>query len=218
MNVNTQKSSKKGLLVIVLLLIVSLILNGVLFSNLVSQESVISNKQRDKLEKKDAVILNLEDKIKELQSTISNSVPEVKKQISETKLEEQQAYKGVANEFIKNYLNYSTNTLTERRDKLIPITDKDLVNKLAPEESEDNDNSLSSDPAFTSKVISSKIYITDINDALKSSEIIADVSYKAKGSEGETTVRTFIYIQLKTENNGNIKVTNYVYYPITKVN
>lgn len=216
MNAISIKKRSKGLCIIVLFLLISVILNVILFKNIEIQEKKITQEQKIKQdnEEKNITILTLKDKITELENKINNSTNESKENVSNTEIEIQQSYLKIANEFIITYLNYNTKTLTERRKNLISIATDELVNQLAPEESENVKEQLSSDPTFSSKILNSNFYISGLNEEENESEIIADISYLATSREGESKVRTFISMKLKTMEDGTIKVINYSYYPI----
>lgn len=215
MNISKQKKFPKGLFIIVLFLIGSLILNAILFKNILSQEGNVETQISNELKEKDSKISGLEDTIKNLTIDIKNSDPGVKEKISNTELESQMANKDVARKFITAYLNYDSNQLKERREKIKPITTDNLLDKVAPEMDEsDSENQLSSDPTFTSKITDLNLYIDDFNKEEKSSEILADITYEAKSTEGKTKVRSFVYMEMQTEDDGTIKVKNYVYYPV----
>ncbi|MGG4263763.1 hypothetical protein [Peribacillus simplex] len=215
MNISKQKKIPKGLFIIVLFLIVSLILNAILFKNILSQEDKVRTQIREKLKEKDSKISGLEDTIKNLTIDINNNDPGVKKQTSNIELESQKSFKEVAKEFITAYLNYDSNKLKERRDKIKPITTDSLLNKVAPEtDGLESENQLSSDPTFSSEINELSLYINDINKELKSGEVVADITYKAKSTEGETKIRCFVYMEIQTEDDGTIKVNDYIYYPV----
>lgn len=215
MNISKQKKFPKGLFIIVLFFIGSLILNAILFKNILSQEGNVETQISNELKEKDSKISGLEDTIKNLTIDIKNSDPGVKEKISNTELESQMANKDVARKFITAYLNYDSNQLKERREKIKPITTGNLLDKVAPEMDEsDSENQLSSDPTFTSKITDLNLYIDDTNKKEKSSEILADITYEAKSTEGKTKVRSFVYMEMQTEDDGTIKVKNYVYYPV----
>ncbi|MFI8496629.1 hypothetical protein ACIGC1_27980 [Peribacillus butanolivorans] len=215
MNISKQNKMRKGLFIIVLFLIVSLILNAILFKNILSQGDKVRTQISEDLKEKDSKISGLEDTIKNLTLDINDSDPGVKEQTSNTELESQKAFKDVAKEFITAYLNYDSNRLKERREKIKPITTGNLLDKVAPEtDGSESENQLSSDPTFTSKINDLSLYINDINKELKSGEIVADITYEAKSTEGKTKVRCFVYMEIQTEDDGTIKVNDYVYYPV----
>ena len=217
MNVIKSKKAKKGLYAIVLFLVVSILLNFVLYRNLVSQGEVIAAEKDTQLEEKEQAISSLQGKIKLLEEDIHNGQPEKKEEASVTQLEKQRAYKDVAETFVNAYLNYDSSHLQERREEIMAITHKDLIDSIAPEVQEDESGKemkLSSDPTFISAVEDVKIYITEVDETLKMSEVVADVSYISKNTEGESKARSLIYLQLKKDNDGSILVTDYTYYPI----
>lgn len=214
MNIHQSKRSKKGLYTLVLFLVISLVLNGVLYKNLFSEESRLQEETSSKLTKKDKEISSLEGTIKSLKTQIANSKTETREKLSKTELEKQQAYEEIAKQFITAYLTYDSSSLKERREKIKPITNEDLIDKIAPEENENDTSQLSSDPTFSSTVTSLNIYVANEEKEANSREIIADVSYEAKSTEGKTKVKTFIYMELKTQGDGAIKVNDYIYYPI----
>ncbi|RBP59334.1 hypothetical protein DES36_11959 [Alkalibaculum bacchi] len=207
------KSNKKITLIVTSFLVVSVVLNGVLFSHLIKQEDSIKRQQETINKEKEDTILSLQKEIKELKNKTDKSTSESEKGSSETELEKQQRYKNVANEFVNAYLNYDTNNLSERRKKILEISTEDLGNKVAPEVT-DPGEALSSDPVFTSQVSDMKIYVAALGDGLNSGEILADVKYIVKGSEGETATRAFINLKLLSNANEKIQVIDFEYYPI----
>ncbi|MEK4181688.1 hypothetical protein NSQ61_19795 [Aeribacillus sp. FSL K6-1121] len=193
-------------------LTVSIILNGVLFYNLATQEREIQSKfqeqYKDEINKKNKIITAL----KTENINLKNSENDKEKN---SELEAQRKFKSVANQFVKFYLEYSNKQLSERRNNLLSLSSKDVVDKIAPEVNEESDNKvLSSDPVFTSKLKESNIFVSETNNITNSVNAIAVVTYFAKGSEGETEIRAFIYMNLKKESDNSIKVTDFEYYPM----
>lgn len=211
---------KKIFPIIIIILIVSIVLNIVLYRNLIGQKKKYEEKNKiklkDKLKEKETIILSLQKEVSNLKNYINNNTSECDNEYS-TLLEKQQNYKEISNDFISAYLNYSTNKLNDRREKLLKISTKELVDRIAPEvdKDEQKEDILSSDPSFTSNIKNSKIYITELDDVLNISEVLADVSYTSKGSDGKSESRIFIYLQLKEDDNGTIKVVDFMYYPIS---
>ncbi|MFE7150803.1 hypothetical protein ACFVIJ_10355, partial [Heyndrickxia sporothermodurans] len=152
--------------------------------------------------------------IKTLTIDIKNNDPKVKKQNSNTEIEKQNNYKEIAKQFLNAYLNYDANKLEERREKIKPIATETLLNTVAPKEDTSSQNELSSDPSFSSRITNLNLYISDINQNLNKGEVVADITYEAKGSEGKVTVKSFVYLEIQTAEDGSMKVNNYVYYPI----
>lgn len=211
MNVIEQKS--KGLNILALLLVVSIVLNGVLVKNLYTKQGAVNYENQIATDQKEKEIVALENTIKELEDELSHATPENRETLSQTTLEKQSKYLNVADEFINSYLNYDSNSLNKRREQLLPITSEKIINVVAPEES-DNENALSSDPTFTATVTKMTTYISRMTESENAIDVIADVSYQAKSTEGETTVNSLIKLTLQTDNQGIIKVIDYVYYPI----
>lgn len=218
MNISRSNKSRKGLTILVLFLIVSIVLNGILFKNIVSQEEKNKSQISNKLKEKDDKISALEDTVKELSSNKNDNDSEDKKRYLNKVLKKQQAYRQVATKFITSYLNYSSDKLDERRKEIKPITTDDLLDKVAPKTDDKSSSNagkeLSSDPTFSSKVTNLNLYINDISQNLNNGEIMADVKYEAKSSEGKISERCLVEMELQTEDNGAIKVSDYVYYPI----
>lgn len=197
-------------LVIIGFLVLSLILNGVLLYNLISQNERFEVRYKDEISEKNKTIKSLKTEISNI--NISNDTDE---SAPNSELELQTNYKKVAGDFVKYYLEYSSNNLSERRNNLLSVTDENLVEKIAPEvtESTEERSQLSSDPIFISAVKNTKVYISETNNITNSAEAFAEVTYKAKGSEGETEVNSFIHMHLKMDDNGSIKVNDFNYYP-----
>ena len=130
----------KKVLIIGGVMIISLILNVVLYSNINSVEGKVESKFSEEIENKNTIISGLELKVDELNDLIENSTPESRKEISKTKLEEQNEYKTIATDFINSYLEYNTDNLKDRREKLLSITSEELVNRIAPEPINEEEN------------------------------------------------------------------------------
>lgn len=210
------KKSNKGLYFVVLFLLVSILLNIIFVRNMDTQKEIYEADQKLLLKKKNSTISEKDETIVELEEEIANSIPENRDTLSNTKLEVQTQYKQVADEFLKEYLTYNTSTLQERRNNISSITSEDLLNKVAPEvhEEDQNKKALSSDPTFSSSLLDSKIFITDINDKLNTSQVMVEVSYLAKSTEGETTTNAIVYMELQKDVSNKIMVIDYVYYPV----
>lgn len=204
----------KKVLIIGGVMIISLILNVVLYSNINSVEGKVESKFSEEIENKNTIISGLELKVDELNDLIENSTPESRKEISKTKLEEQNEYKTIATDFINSYLEYNTDNLKDRREKLLSITSEELVNRIAPEPINEEENQLSSDPTFTSVIDEITIYITEIDEITNTGQVIADVKYDTKSTEGEASVSSLVQLQLQKNEDNSIKVMTYEYYPI----
>ena len=204
----------KKVLIIGGVMIISLILNVVLYSNINSVEGKVESKFSEEIENKNTIISGLELKVDELNDLIENSTPESRKEISKTKLEEQNEYKTIATDFINSYLEYNTDNLKDRREKLLSITSEELVNRIAPEPINEEENQLSSDPTFTSVIDEITIYITEIDEITNTCQVIADVKYDTKSTEGEASVSSLVQLQLQKNEDNSIKVMTYEYYPI----
>uniref|UniRef100_UPI00344CAF75 hypothetical protein n=1 Tax=Carnobacterium sp. TaxID=48221 RepID=UPI00344CAF75 len=218
MNIRKSNTNSKGLLSIVLfiILVISLVLNGVLTLHLTKKDVsniTINSTEVDEYKK---TILSLEDDVTRLNEEVNNANPEQRDSLSKTKIEEQNTFKQVANDFVSQYLTYNTKTLEERRNSIKDITDESLLDKVAPEIQETDKQALSSDPTFTSKVENVKVYIADINNTLGVGNAIIEVTYATKNTEGESKLQSLIYLELKKDENNMIKVTDYTYYPVTK--
>ncbi|MCM3033700.1 hypothetical protein [Niallia sp. MER 6] len=214
MNINKTKKSGKRLYIIAFFLILSLILNGVLYKNLYAKEAVSSNEFYKELKEKETNIKALQSEIQGLQDEIKSLDPQERKELSKTELELQEAFKTVANEFITDYLTYSTNTINERREKLMPITSAELLNQVAPESMDNDPSQLSSDPTFSVKVSNVILYISGFDSSTDQTKMIGDVTYKTQGTEGKTTEHSLVEMELMKDKKGQIKVNNYTYYPI----
>ncbi|WP_077356073.1 hypothetical protein [Virgibacillus halodenitrificans] len=204
----------KKLMIISGVMVISLILNVVIYSNLGSVQEEVKKDFKEEIEEKESNIASLEVKIKDLNEVIKSDRPEDRKKLSNTKLEEQEEYKTIASDFIYSYLEYDTDNLKERRAKLSQIADEKLVNRIAPEPIDQEESQLSSDPTFISEIEKINIYIADIDEITKKNQIIADVKYDTKSTEGEASVRSLISLQLEKNEDDSIRVMTYEYYPI----
>lgn len=214
MNINKANKSGKRLYNVAFFLILSLVLNGVLYKNLYAKEAVSSNEFNKQLQEKETNIKALQSEIHGLQDKIKSLDPEEREELSKTEFEQQEAFKTVANEFITDYLTYSTNTINERREKLTAITTAELLNQVAPESTDNDPSQLSSDPTFSSKVSNVILYILGFDSSTDQTNVIGDVTYKTKGTEGKTTEHSFVEMELIKDKKGQIKVNKYTYYPI----
>lgn len=218
MNIRKSNTNSKGLLSIVLfiILVISLVLNGVLILHLTKKDVSNITINSTKVDEYKKTILSLEEDVTRLNEEVNNASPEQRDSLSKTKIEEQNTFKQVANDFVSQYLTYNTKTLEERRNSIKDITDESLLDKVAPEIQETDKQALSSDPTFTSKVENVKVYIADINNTLGVGNAIIEVTYATKNTEGESKLQSLIYLELKKDDNNMIKVTDYTYYPVTK--
>jgi|GEM_PF-2813633 len=214
MKVTKHNTSEKGLLYIVLFALFSVVLNIVLVFNLMNQEERVHAKNSEVVSEKEEIILTMQEEINGLNEQLANNTPEKREDLSNTKLEQQNKYKDTAKSFVASYLTYDTNSLDKRRESISEITTIELLNKVAPEVVETDKQALSSDPTFTSNVLDSTIYVSDINETLNTGNAIVDVKYATSNTEGETTLRAIISLQLQKDEAENIKVTDYYYYPI----
>lgn len=205
---------KKWKIIVLGCLIVSIVLNIVLFANIYSLAGNLEEKNATKIDEKDNTIAYLENKIDELNSLIDNGSSESTEDHSQTELEKQQKLKEIANTFVTAYLEYDKDNLQERRKTLYTVADEKLVNRVAPETSENNGMQLSSDPTFTAKITKSTVFISDTNAETNKTFAIADVEYDTKSTEGETPIRTLIYMEIQPDKDGKNKIINYKYYPV----
>lgn len=144
----------------------------------------------------------------------SKEDPEEKEHLENETLRLQQSYKEVAKAFITDYLNYNTQSLKDRREKLKSITTGKLLDQVAPEIDASGDGSeLSSDPTFTSKVTQLNLFISDVKPELKTGDVLAEVTYEAKSTEGKTIVKSFVDLSIQTQEDGKMTVQEYHYYP-----
>lgn len=213
MNIKNKSKKQKGLIIALALSVSIIVIFGVIIKNINAQEKKLHDEYQMKLVEKDSIVVDLEKKLMESELLIENSNPENREELSETTLDRQNKYIKVSNEFLDYYLNYDTNSLNERREKLLKITSDELINHVAPEQSKE-ENALSSDPTFSSEVRSIKTFVS--NKIENTVEVISEVHYLAKSTEGESEVKAFVKLKLSLEEEGIIKVTEYFYYPINK--
>ena len=110
-------------------------------------------------------------------------------------------------QFIHAYLDYSVKNKGERRNNLLKITDKKVVDTVAP------DTEDIGDPNFKSTVNNAEIFIGSSEDLSKKCSVLIDVEYTIEGLENkQTTIKNLIKITLEKQGN-EIKVVDYITYP-----
>lgn len=98
----------------------------------------------------------------------------------------------------------------ERRNNLLKITDKKVVDIVAP-----NTDDLG-DPNFKSHVNKAAIYINSEGDVSKKCTALLDIEYTIEGLENkQTTINSVVKITLEKQGE-EIKVVEYNPYPVKR--
>lgn len=189
-------------------LVISLVFNFVLVIN-TKQEFERKDKEfKATIEKKEQSIQTLENQLDQANKTSIDEDGANSNDVSKTELEMQNQYKDVANQFIHAYLDYSVANKGERRTNLLKVTEKSIVDILAPD-AEDL-----GDPNFKSSVNNASIYVEPAADISEKCNVIVDVKYTIEGSEnGKTELRNLMNLTLEKKENG-IKVVDFEIYPV----
>lgn len=209
-----KKVEKKLSIIVILILILSIALNLVLFKNVKSVEADTESKYQKELSDKDKQLAGFEAKIEELNTIVTenNATEDGQKKDSEMKMLNE--YKEIADQFIHDYLTYNTESLLDRREKLKDITDEKLIDRIAPEPQEQEGKVYSSDPTFTSKVTKTSVFVSNDTDLNETANVIVDVEYDTKSTEGEAPLRSLVYLKMERDEGGKIKVMSYDYHQI----
>lgn len=205
-----------GKYIISLFLIGSLILNVVLYKNINSFDEANNIEANEIITLKEQEIENLNNEIDILETELVNSTPENREEHSKTMVEKQNIFIDGANKFIERYFNYSSNDMSDRREKLMEITSPDIIDHVAPKPIENPEEQLSSDPTFTSELQNVDFYLSNINESNNTAEAVARITYLGSNTEGESTVNGIVHLKLELNSaDGNEVIINeYDYTPI----
>lgn len=206
--------NKKLSVIVIAVLILSAALNLVLFKNIRSVEADTDTKYQKELSDKDKQLAGFEAKIDELNAIVTENDAEKESGSEDSETKTLDEYKTIADQFIHDYLTYNTEGLLERREKLTDITDEKLLDRIAPEPQVQEGTLYSSDPTFTSKVTKSSVFISNDSDLSEKANVIVDVEYDTKSTEGEAPLKSLVYLTLEKNEDGNIKVMSYDYHQI----
>ncbi|KMQ09306.1 hypothetical protein [Bacillus cereus] len=187
---------------------VSIVYSGVLTYN---TKKEFDNKDRENkitFDKKDKTISELKSKLDQASTKSNNEDTNVQdKSGVNPVIDLQNQYKDISNQFVHAYLNYSVKNKGERRNNLLKITDKKVVDMVAP------DTEDIGDPNFKSTVNNAEFFIGSSEDISKKCSVLIDVEYTIEGLENkQTTIKNLIKITLEKQGN-EIKVVDYITYP-----
>ncbi|WP_166695695.1 hypothetical protein [Bacillus cereus] len=192
------------------LLSVSLVFNGVLMYTTMKEFDKKDKKYQVDIAKKDKTIGELKTKMEQISLKNDTNPTDSNKENTNPLIDLQNQYKEVSKQFIHAYLNYSVKNKNERRDNLLKMTDKKVVDMVAPE-TEDL-----GDPNFKSTINQSAIFIDTNGDISKKCSVLIDVDYTIEGLENrQTKIKSLIRITLEKQGN-EIKVVDYSPYRLSR--
>lgn len=192
------------------LLSVSLVFNGVLMYTTMKEFDKKDKKYQVDIAKKDKTIGELKTKMEQISLKNDTNPTDSNKENTNPLIDLQNQYKEVSKQFIHAYLNYSVKNKNERRDNLLKMTDKKVVDMVAPE-TEDL-----GDPNFKSTINQSALFIDTNGDISKKCSVLIDVDYTIEGLENrQTKIKSLIRITLEKQGN-EIKVVDYSPYRLSR--
>ncbi|MCU5725142.1 hypothetical protein OCF66_09020 [Bacillus toyonensis] len=188
-------------------LILSLAYNGILSYSTKQEFDKKDKKYHTTVSEKEKQIGDLKVKLEQESKKVNEGAADENKKESNPTLDLQNKYREVANQFVHAYLDYSVQNKGERRNNLLKITDKKVVDVVAP-----NTDDLG-DPNFKSHVNKAAIYINSEGDISKKCTALLDVEYTIEGLENKkTTINSVVKITLEKQGE-EIKVVEYNPYP-----
>ncbi|MGH0589699.1 hypothetical protein ACQVQY_27200 [Bacillus mycoides] len=188
-------------------LVLSLAFNGIWAYNTTKEFDKKDKKYRVTVSEKEKQIGDLQVKLEQESKKINEGAADENKKESNPTVDLQNKYREVANQFVHAYLDYSVQNKGERRNNLLKITDKKVVDVVAP-----NTDDLG-DPNFKSHVNKAEIYINSEGDISKKCTALLDVEYTIEGLENKkTTISSVVKITLEKQGE-EIKVVEYNPYP-----
>ncbi|MGE6592263.1 hypothetical protein ACQKFU_22380 [Bacillus mycoides] len=191
-------------------LVLSLAFNGIWAYNTTKEFDKKDKKYRVTVSEKEKQIGDLQVKLEKESKKVNEGAADENKKESNPTLDLQNKYREVANQFVHAYLDYSVQNKGERRNNLLKITDKKVVDVVAP-----NTDDLG-DPNFKSHVNKAAIYINSEGDISKKSMALLDVEYTIEGLENKkTTINSVVKITLEKQGE-EIKVVEYNPYPVKR--
>jgi hypothetical protein len=192
------------------LLSVSLVFNGVLMYTTMKEFDKKDKKYQVDIAKKDKMIGELKTKMEQISLKNDTNPTDSNKENINPLIDLQNQYKEVSKQFIHAYLNYSVKNKNERRDNLLKMTDKKVVDMVAPE-TEDL-----GDPNFKSTINQSALFVDTNGDISKKCSVLIDVDYTIEGLENrQTKIKSLIRITLEKQGN-EIKVVDYSPYRLSR--
>ncbi|HFT5903682.1 TPA: hypothetical protein ACGSMF_004857 [Bacillus cereus] len=188
-------------------LILSLAFNGIWAYNTTKEFDKKDKKYHVTVAEKEKQIGDLKVKLEQENKKVNEGAADENKKEGNPTLDLQNKYREVANQFVHAYLDYSVQNKGERRNNLLKITDKKVVDVVAP-----NTDDLG-DPNFKSHVNKAAIYINSEGDISKKCTALLDVEYTIEGLENKkTTINSVVKITLEKQGE-EIKVVEYNPYP-----
>ncbi|WP_406904362.1 hypothetical protein [Bacillus cereus] len=192
------------------LLSVSLVFSGVFIYTTMKEFDKKDNKYQIDIAKKDKTIGELKTKMEQVSLKNDTNAPDLNKENKNPLIDLQNQYREVSKQFIQAYLNYSVKNKNERRDNLLKMTDKKIVDMVAPE-TEDL-----GDPNFKSTINQTALFIDLNGDISKKCSVLIDVDYTIEGLENkQTKIKSLIRITLEKQGN-EIKVVDYNPYRLSR--
>ncbi|PFE70789.1 hypothetical protein CN316_11480 [Bacillus cereus] len=190
---------------------VSISFNGVLAFNTNKEFDRTAEVHKTLIEKKDKYISELKDNLTQQKVEIvkTQEADASKNKTDNNSISElQNQYKDAANQFIHAYLDYAVQNKGERRTNLLKVTDKKIVDMIAPDVKD------LGDPNFKSTVNQASIFIDAATDISKKCNAIIEVEYTIEGLESkQTKIRSLVKITLEKQEQG-IKVVEFNTHPI----
>jgi hypothetical protein len=191
-------------------LILSLAFNGILSYNAMKEFDKKDQKYKVDIAKKDETIGELKTKMEQVNLKINTNAADSNKENVNPQIDLQNQYKDVSNQFIQAYLNYSIKNKGERRNNLLKMTDKKVVDLVAPETEDIGD------PNFKSTINQTAIFIDSTGDISQKCSVLIDVDYTVEGLENkQTKIKSLLKITLEKKGN-EIKVVDYSPYRLSR--
>ncbi|AFU17177.1 hypothetical protein MC28_D128 (plasmid) [Bacillus thuringiensis MC28] len=192
------------------LLSVSLAFSGVLIYNTMKEFSKKDKKYQVDIAQKDKTIGELKTKMEQVSLKNDTKAADSNKENTNPLIDLQNQYKEVSNQFIQAYLNYSIKNKNERRNNLLKITDKKVVDTVAPETEDIGD------PNFKSTINQTTLFVDSGSDISKKCSVLIDVDYTIEGLENkQTKIKSLLKITLEKQGN-EIKVVDYSPYRLSR--
>ncbi|TXR62571.1 hypothetical protein DM800_20020 [Bacillus sp. AY18-3] len=192
------------------LLSISLVFNGILIYSTIKEFDKKDKKHQVDIAKKDKVIGELKAKMDHLNSKAMANNADSNKENTNPVVDLQKQYKEVSNQFIQAYLNYSVKNKGERRNNLLKMTDKKVVDMVAPETEDIGD------PNFKSTVNQMAMFVDSADDISNKCNVLIDVDYTIEGLENKhTKIKSLLRVTLEKKGN-EIKVVDYSPYRLSR--
>lgn len=197
---------------VVSLILLSIIVFLMLFTNLSKKNIKIENQQ---MEQK---ITDLEN----INSKLSQNINELNESVQTSFINKEEGlndkFNEVSNEFVKIYPEFNIEKVEEKRLELENIATKDVASSIVPDDmmtsskrTLDSDydqkgEAYSSDPTFKSTYKESNIYTKYVSPELV--QYFAEIIYVTESSSGDTQGTIYVLFDVSNQD-GKIQVTNY---------